>query len=89
MEKQRFFTVLAAVVVLIILLVGGFWFYSGQEQQLKQHAEDQLQAIAQLKVSQITGWRAERRGDAAVISDNQLLVKRIASWLAGEQTESS
>ena len=58
------------VITIILLVAGGAWFYRTQERDLRQHAADELQAIAQLKVDQISTWRAERLADAAVLSEN-------------------
>ncbi len=64
--------------LLLLLLAGGAWFYRAQEQQLRREAEADLQAIADLKVSQIVGWRAERLADAAVLAHSPLFIEGVA-----------
>lgn len=78
---------LMAIVVtaMIVLLAGGVWFYRSQQHELQQQAEDELQAVAQLKVDQIVAWRAERLGDAALITESPLFVEGVAQWLANPQ----
>ena len=43
----------------------------------------ELRAIAELKVSQIVAWRAERLADARVVADDPLLVDAVRVWLGG------
>ena len=62
----------AALAILIIaVMAGGYWFYRDQNQTARKTAQEQLGSIAQLKVSQIVQWRAERLGDAGVISGTE------------------
>ncbi|MBE0689536.1 MAG: cache domain-containing protein, partial [Anaerolineae bacterium] len=73
--------IVALAVTLLILVSGGYWFYSTQEHQLRQHTEDELQAIAQLKVGEISMWRSERLADAAILAENPFFVESVARWL--------
>lgn len=75
----------AVAVVLLGLVAGGIWFYRTQEQELREHKENELQAIAQLKVQEIAIWRAERLGDAAILSDSPLFIEGVAHWLLNPQ----
>jgi len=79
--------IFALAFALLILLYGGYWFYTAQEQQLRQHADGELRAIAQLKVEQINAWRIERLGDAAVLTENPLLAASVARWFSAPSTE--
>jgi signal transduction histidine kinase len=71
--------------VLLVMPAGGYWFYQGQEQRVRQEAEEQLQAVAQLKVDQIAEWRADQVADATVLSKSPFLVEGLATWLADPQ----
>ena len=84
--SPRWLVAILALAVLV-LLAGGVWFYRSQEQQLRQHAEEQLEAIADLKVNQIASWRAERLADAAVIAADPFFIEGVAQWLADPQSE--
>lgn len=93
MPKTSFLRWLMAVLILtlLILLAGGTWFYRSQQRQLRQRAERNLQAIAQLKMNQIVAWRAERLGDAATLTESPFFTDAAAQALenpqAGRQDE--
>ncbi|OFW59777.1 MAG: hypothetical protein A2133_10520 [Actinobacteria bacterium RBG_16_64_13] len=73
---------MAIVVAAVLILTGvGVWFYLTQEASARHKAEDELLAVAQLKVSHISQWRAERLGDGAPVSSNELVAVDIAYWL--------
>jgi hypothetical protein len=73
--------------VLLVVLFGGAWFYRSQDQAVRRNVEDNLAAIAQLKVNQIAQWRTERRSDAAVLMGSAFFAEGVARWLAAPQTE--
>ncbi|MBU0910848.1 MAG: GAF domain-containing protein, partial [Proteobacteria bacterium] len=77
------------VVGLLILLTGGVWFYRSQEQHLRAKAEEDLAAVARLKVEQIAQWRAERLADAAVVCENPFTADALRRWLADPVPETS
>ncbi len=61
---------LVIVIVLVILLVlaGGFWFLYFQNQAMQREVARDLTAIAQLKIDQITSWRADQINDAELLA---------------------
>ena len=59
----------------------GTWMYRAQEQIQREHVESDLAAIGQMKVEQITAWRAERLGDAGVLTDSPFLSDAVARCL--------
>ena len=77
--------ILAFGLVAAGVLTGGFWFYHTQGRLARQEAEEDLQAIAQLKADQIAAWLAERRGDASVVMKNPYYVQTVARWKATPQ----
>lgn len=77
----------ALMLVLLVVLAGGGWFYRAQEQHLREDAEEDLEAIAQLKASQIVSWRAERLADAAVLGHSLFFIEGTVRWLAEPQAE--
>lgn len=77
------------VLALVMLLAGGIWLYRMHEQQLRQDVEANLLAIAQLKVSQIVTWRAERLADATVLQESGFFVEGVRRWLANAEFEST
>lgn len=89
MQKRTFPRPLMVTLVLALVFVtaGGIWYYRAQEQRLRDRAEEELQAIAQLKVEQLAAWRAERIADAAVLRDSPTFVAAVTQWLSDPQDE--
>ncbi|MGA2400320.1 MAG: PAS domain S-box protein [Syntrophobacteraceae bacterium] len=79
----------ALPVMLLALLFGGGWFYRVQEQTMRQAIETDLSAVVRLKAGQITAWREERLGDAAVLSENPFFIRNAARFLADPHEENS
>jgi signal transduction histidine kinase len=65
----------------LIIGLAGLLFYRSGKAEIKKNIENDLAAIADLKVSLIETWRQERLANARVIRDNQLVAGRIAQWL--------
>ncbi len=68
--------------VLLVLLAGGARFHHAQYVSLRHEVEQNLMAIAQLKVEQIADWRSERLDEAAEIMQRPMSAQQIAPWLA-------
>ena len=65
--------------MIIVIGAGAFRYYRNYEKSYRDEAERQLSAIAELKVSELADWRAERLADAAVFYKNTVfsaLVRR-------------
>ncbi|MEW6579261.1 MAG: PAS domain S-box protein [Chloroflexota bacterium] len=75
----------ALVLALLVILAGGGWLYRAQEQHLREDAEKDLEAIAELKANQIAAWRAERLADAAVLGHSLFFIEGATHWLADPQ----
>jgi PAS domain S-box-containing protein len=52
------------------IIVAAFLYYRNYEKHYREEVERQLSAIAELKVSELADWRAERLADAAVFYKN-------------------
>ena len=59
------------------ILATGFLFYQSQQQKIKTNAQNNLVAIADLKVDQIAQWRNEQVNDAEIIFDDALFAKQV------------
>ena len=59
----------------------GLFYYESQKKEIRKDKQDELLAIANLKVGQISNWRKERLADAATIRENFLLVPHIRRFL--------
>ncbi len=75
-------TVAVFIFPLIALLSGGAWFFLHQAGKLRATVEADLVAIAALKVDQISQWRAERLGDASVLSESRTVSRQLTAWLS-------
>ncbi len=65
----------------LVICLAGIVFYRSGEAVIKRNIENNLTAIADLKVSLIENWRQERIANASAIRDNQLISARIYQWL--------
>jgi PAS domain S-box-containing protein len=64
--------VAAFAAVALALLLAFFFLYRSQERYHRNDARDAIVAVSVLKVAQISHWREERLGDAAVLQDSYL-----------------
>ena len=73
------------IIIFLILAAGigvsGYLYYEKQKEIIKKDKQDDLSAIADLKVSQIVNWRKERMGDARVIFENHLIIPHIQQFM--------
>jgi diguanylate cyclase (GGDEF)-like protein/PAS domain S-box-containing protein len=76
-------TTLFLVFAVLLLGIGtaDYFFYRSQVESVRSQAQQQLAAIADLKVQQIGQWREERLGDAYVLRDNIFVRIAVADWL--------
>ncbi|MCF8356785.1 MAG: GHKL domain-containing protein [Melioribacteraceae bacterium] len=61
------------------ILTGGYLAFQGFEKNFREEVEEQLSAVSELKVTQLSRWRKERLGDANIFYKNYSfseLVKR-------------
>jgi PAS domain S-box-containing protein len=104
-EKRRvaYPLVLVFAILALGIVMGGTFYYRHYEWQFRTGVEDQLSAIADLKVSELVQYRKERLGDAATFFKNAAfsgLVRRfldhpedtdaqeqLQSWLDKYQTD--
>ena len=47
----------------------GYFYYRNYEQKYRAEMEQQLSAIAELKVGELVQWRKERLGDASILAN--------------------
>jgi PAS domain S-box-containing protein len=63
------------------IAVSGYLYYRKQKKDIYRDQSAQLQAIADLKTSQIHDWLGERMGDANLISQNPVMVAELRAYL--------
>ncbi|MBN2751610.1 MAG: PAS domain S-box protein, partial [Rhodospirillaceae bacterium] len=71
------------VLVLSLMGVGGWWYLHNQEELLRRDAEENLRAIATLKVMEIDEWRRDRMADARVLVSNPTVNRAMRLWAKG------
>ncbi len=87
MPLQRLFrkTPWQLLLIFFILVIAicsvGLFYYESQKKEIRKDKQDELLAIADLKVGQVANWRKERLADAATIRENFLLVPHIRRFL--------
>ncbi len=74
---------LGFLLMLVFLAVGlGYGYYHKQREMAVTRAQNELAAIANLKVNQIVNWRQERQSQGNAIAGNPLIVNQIRQFLA-------
>ena len=73
----------------ISIIISGYLSYNNVKKSVKQEAQNELSAIADLKVEQITNWRRERIGNAQVIYENPLIADEIGQYFNRGKTAPS
>jgi PAS domain S-box-containing protein len=67
---------------LILTIIGlGYYYFMTQREDLKQKKHEELSAIAELKVGQITQWREERFSDAKDIYENLIVARQVEAFI--------
>jgi len=83
-------TLLIALAIFIsvsaIIIISGFYVYQNQKKEIGRAASQQLAAIAELKVWEISNWRNERIGDANVIYKNDSFAEDVAKYFNNPQS---
>ncbi len=82
--KKSHIIMVTAVLSLFILLAG-FLYYQQEAGAIRQDKQNELRAIASLKVSHINRWRKERIADATVITERPFFIQRVQQWLADQR----
>ncbi len=74
------------LLIFLLLAAGivatGIFYYRNYERQFRAEAEQQLAAIAELKVGLLAQWRKERLGDATILHQHPSLTQLVRRFLA-------
>jgi PAS domain S-box-containing protein len=80
------------IVLFIIACVGaivtGFIFYRNQKIHILENSIQELSAISDLKVRQITQWRQERINDGRFLSNNGSILRQFSDFLSDSNNTS-
>ncbi len=80
-DNLPFRLVLIFFILALCLGLAGYFYYSGQKQHIKRKAEDELTAVADLKVKQVISWRREQLDDAELFVASPLIAPDITAWM--------
>ena len=69
------------------IVTAGFLYYRNYEKRHRIEVENQLSAIADLKVDELVHWRKERLGDAALVYQNDNFSIRVKNYLQKPEDE--
>jgi PAS domain S-box-containing protein len=75
------------LVLSLSIWAAGYHYYNKEKEAIKAEKQEDLLAIADLKVKQIEDWRRERLGDAMVLFNNPLFVKPIQQYMQSNSQE--
>jgi len=77
------------ILVFMILAAGivsaGYFYYHNYEKQYRTKIEQELSAIAEMKVDELVDWKEERLKDAAVFYKNNNFSDRVRRYLAAPE----
>ena len=68
-------------VILISSIFVGIFYYNYQKESLLSEKQQELSAISDLKIRQITQWRLERLADGKFLGDNFMMVEKFSEFL--------
>src|SRR5664280_2775230 len=86
--KKTFPWRLAVIFLLFsfVIIIMGIYYYRYERNRIFAEQENNLSAIATLKIGQIQQWHSERLRDAFVIRDNRLFIRSIKQYLYDKNT---
>lgn len=73
---------LSMLLVMAVLLGGGIWYFRAQQAHMREMVENELLAIADLKIEQITTWRKDQLAEAQELMDNPFLINNVSNYFA-------
>ncbi|MCL4551053.1 MAG: cache domain-containing protein, partial [Bacteroidetes bacterium] len=83
LTKKRNVLALTGLISLLIISCSYFYF-SYEENTIHAETNNQLKAIASLKISQIVNWNKERLSDAKVFSQGPFFINGLEKWLGSK-----
>jgi PAS domain S-box-containing protein len=79
--------VISFIVIIVLIISAGLISFFLQERQERNGIESDLDAIAQIKIQQITSWRQERLADADLMKDSIFYAEAVSEWLNNPDPE--
>jgi signal transduction histidine kinase len=69
------------------IIASGTLYYAHQKQAIKKDKQEELNAIAELKINQLTAWRNERIADTMSAYSNAIIRRSLVLFLKGNTSE--
>lgn len=81
--------ILGAVFLILVIsfVITGVCYYLSKDMAIKAEAHNNLAAIADLKIRQITNWRNERESDALVIQNTNGIARLVKNYIETKSNE--
>lgn len=80
-HKPYWYLFLIFVILVFGVGAGGYFYYSGEKRHVEQDKGRELLAVANLKISEISNWRAERMEEGRSIQANPFIGNHVEEWL--------
>jgi PAS domain S-box-containing protein len=84
--KFPYHLILIFILLAFGILTAGYFYYRNQKKDIKKEAYEELSAIGELKVNQISTWRKERLADAKLILENPFIAEHVEEFLSNTHT---
>ena len=68
----------------ILIIIGAYFYFSYEEQTIHSEKHNELKAIAELKISQISSWNKEILSDAKMFSQSSFFANGLENWLGSK-----
>lgn len=89
-KTTSFANLLAPLLALLILdICVGAWFFRAQQQQQQHQVENQLAAIGNLKVKEITAWRQRLLDEGGLLTESPFFARGLAQYLENSQLDNA
>lgn len=79
--------VLVLMGVIFALIAGGFAFFRAQQKSLRVVAENNLLAVAQIKINQIVSWREDQIAEGVELMNSIFLKQGLENWIQRRDAE--
>lgn len=83
-QKIPWYLLLTFFVLSLNIWAAGYHYYHKEKESIQKDKQEDLLAIADLKVKQITEWRRERLGDGEILSQDPFFAFHVREWFQGK-----
>ncbi|MDP3150688.1 MAG: PAS domain S-box protein [Ignavibacteria bacterium] len=82
---KKWYMLVLVGTISILLLIAGYLFYSSEEKSIRKDKYLEVQAVAELKISEIEQWLKERIGDANIATQATFFTRQIEQWFGNKK----